>query len=121
MSVPASGEAYTRWAVKMATGSGKTLVMALIAAWSGLNKVGNRKDPRFSDQILVVSPNITVRDRLAGAGGLDPKHPESVFAEFDLIPPQYSGMLGQIRLQVMNWHQLGAQGGPQALGRTPGP
>ena len=113
ISVPPSGEAYTRWAVKMATGSGKTLVMALIAAWSGLNKVANRQDPRFSDQILVVSPNITVRDRLVGAGGLDPKHAESVFAEFDLIPPQYSGLMGQFHLQVMNWHQLAPKEDPK--------
>jgi type III restriction enzyme len=113
ISVPPSGEAYSRWAIKMATGSGKTLVMALIAAWSGLNKVASRQDPRFSDQILVLSPNITVRDRLVGVGGLDPRHPKSVFVEFDLIPPQYSGLMGQIHLQVMNWHQLAPKEDPK--------
>jgi type III restriction enzyme len=111
--VPPSGEAYSRWAVKMATGSGKTLVMALIAAWSGLNKVASRQDTRFSDQILVISPNITVRDRLVGIGGLDPRHPKSVFVEFDLIPAQYSGLMGQIHLQVMNWHQLAPKEDPK--------
>lgn len=113
IAVPPSGEAYSRWAVKMATGSGKTLVMALIATWSGLNKVASRQDTRFSDQILVISPNITVRDRLTGSGGLDPRHPKSVFAEFDLIPPQYSGLMGQIHLQVMNWHQLAPKEDPK--------
>ena len=68
VNVPGSGEAYTRWAVKMATGTGKTMVMALVIAWSGLNKVANRQDTRFTDQILVVAPNLTVKDRLAGAG-----------------------------------------------------
>jgi type III restriction enzyme len=111
--VPPSGEAYSRWAIKMATGSGKTLVMALIAAWSGLNKVASRQDVRFSDQILVLSPNITVRDRLVGVGGLDPRNPKSVFVEFDLIPPQYSGLMGQIHLQVMNWHQLAPKEDPK--------
>lgn len=106
ITIPPSGEPYTRWAIKMATGTGKTLVMALIAAWSGLNKVANRKDSRFSDQILIVAPNLTVRDRLTDAGGLDPKHPESLYVEFDLIPPQYSSLLGQVRVQVMNWHGL---------------
>ncbi|MDB4872733.1 MAG: hypothetical protein JWL97_3737 [Gemmatimonadales bacterium] len=106
INVPGSGEPYPRWAVKMATGTGKTMVMALTIAWSGLNKVANRQDSRFSDQILVVAPNLTVRDRLAGAGGLDPKHPEALYAEFDLIPPQYSGLLGQVHVQVMNWHGL---------------
>jgi type III restriction enzyme len=113
VTVPPSGEAYTRWAIKMATGSGKTLVMALIAAWSGLNKLASRQDTRFSDQILVISPNITVRDRLIGVGGLDPRNSKSVFAEFDLIPPQYSGLIGQIHLQVMNWHQLAPKDDPK--------
>jgi type III restriction enzyme len=87
--------------------------MALIAAWSGLNKVASRQDTRFSDQILVISPNITVRDRLVGIGGLDPRHPKSVFVEFDLIPAQYSGLMGQIHLQVMNWHQLAPKEDPK--------
>jgi type III restriction enzyme len=106
IDVPVSGEAYTRWAVKMATGTGKTMVMALLVAWSGLNKVANRTDLRFTDQVLVVAPNLTVKDRLSGDGGLDPKHPDSVFAQFDLVPPNLSSALGQIQAQVSNWHML---------------
>ena len=106
IKVPASGESYTRWAVKMATGTGKTTVMALLIAWSGLNKVASRSDTRFTNQVLVVAPNITVRDRLAGAGGVDPKNPESLYTGFDLIPPQYSALLGQVQVQISNWHQL---------------
>jgi len=113
VSIPASGEAYTRWAVKMATGTGKTMVMALVTAWCGLNKVANRQDTRFTDQVLVVCPNVTVRDRLSGAGGLDPKHPEALYAEFELIPPQYSSLLGQVKVQVMNWHQLAPKEDPK--------
>ena len=113
VNVPASGEAYTRWATKMATGTGKTLVMALLSVWSGLNKVVNRQDARFTDQILVVCPNLTVRDRLSGADGLDPKHPESLYVAFDLIPPQYTPLLGQVRVQVMNWHQLAPKEDPK--------
>jgi type III restriction enzyme len=106
VDVPVSGEAYARWAVKMATGTGKTMVMALTITWSGLNKAANRQDVRFADQILVVAPNLTVRDRLAGAGGIDPAHPESLYTEFDLVPPQYTALFGQVRVQVMNWHGL---------------
>lgn len=113
VSVPSAGEAYTRWAVKMATGTGKTMVMALLTAWSGLNKVANRQDTRFSDQVLVVCPNLTVRDRLSGIGGLDPKNPKAVYSEFDLIPLQYSSLLGQVRVQVMNWHQLAPKEDPK--------
>lgn len=113
INVPASGEAYTRWAVKMATGTGKTTVMALLAAWSGINKVAARQDTRFTDQVLVVAPNLTVRDRLAGSGGVDPKHPESLYVVFDLVPPQYSSLIGQIKVQVMNWHQLADKQDPK--------
>lgn len=113
VDVPASGEAYTRWAVKMATGTGKTMVMALVIAWSGLNRVSNRKDPRFTDQILVVAPNITVRDRLSGSDGLDPRDAESLYVNFDLIPPQFDGLLGQVKVQVSNWHVLAPKEDPK--------
>jgi type III restriction enzyme len=62
--VPEGMEAFTRYACKMATGSGKTTVMAMIAAWSILNKVAARSDGRFSDVVLVVCPNLTIRERL---------------------------------------------------------
>ena len=113
IKIPESGEVYTRWAVKMATGTGKTTVMALLVAWSGLNKVATRQDSRFTDQVLVVAPNLTVRDRLSGQGGVDPKHPESLYTSFDLIPPQYSSLLGQVKVQVMNWHQLAPKEDPK--------
>lgn len=113
LSVPSAGEAYERWATKMATGTGKTLVMTLTALWSILNKAANRQDPRFVDQVLVVCPNITVRDRLTGAGGLDPSHPESVYQQFDLVPSHLQPLLGRGRIQVANWHQLAPREDPR--------
>lgn len=106
VQVPSSGEAYPRWATKMATGTGKTLIMSALIAWSGLNRIVARTDARFTEQVLVVCPNLTVLDRLSGAGGLDPRHPESLYVDFDLVPPQYAALVGQLRVQVMNWHQL---------------
>ena len=53
-----------RIAFKMATGSGKTVVMAMLIAWQTLNKLANPQDRRFSDTFLVVAPGITIRDRL---------------------------------------------------------
>ena len=97
----------------MATGAGKTMVMALLIAWSGLNRVHNRTDTRFTDQVLVVAPNLTVRDRLSLDGGLDPKHPESAYVTFDLIPPQFSSLLGQVKVQVINWHLLAPKEDPK--------
>jgi type III restriction enzyme len=114
INIPDAGETFTRWAVKMATGTGKTLVMSLLIAWSGLNKTASRNDLRFTDQFLVVCPNVTVRERLAGSGGLDPKNPESAYISFDLIPPQFKSMLGQLKVQVMNWHQLAPKEDPKS-------
>ncbi len=113
IGIPSAGEAYPRWATKMATGSGKTMVMALLTAWSGLNRLTGGDGALFTNQVLVVCPNLTVRDRLSGAGGLDPKHPESLYTQFDLIPPQYASLLGQIRVQVANWHQLAPKEDPK--------
>jgi type III restriction enzyme len=96
-------EAYERWALKMATGTGKTLVMAMLVAWSSLNKAANAQDTRFADAVLVVCPNLTVKERLRE---LDPHAAENAYRSFDLIPPGLSPLLGQARVLVTNWHQL---------------
>ena len=58
------GTDFIRNACKMATGSGKTMVMGMLAAWSILNKTASRNDARFSDVVVVVCPNVTIRNRL---------------------------------------------------------
>lgn len=94
--------AFTRYACKMATGGGKTTVMAMLASWSILNKSENRQDRRFSDLVLVVCPNVTIRDRLreldveAGEG--------SLYRTRDIVPPHLMPRLAQGRLVVTNWH-----------------
>ncbi len=104
--IPKAPEPYERWAVKLATGGGKTLVMAMTIAWSGLNKVASKQDRRFADAFLVVCPNLTVKERLLGEDGVDPAHPDSAFEGFGLIPGQFEGMLGQLKVVVTNWHAL---------------
>jgi type III restriction enzyme len=77
-------KAFRRYACKMATGSGKTTVMGMLAAWSILNKVHDRSDGRFSDVVLVVCPNVTIRNRLRE---LDPAEGEaSLYRTRDLVP-----------------------------------
>ena len=77
--------AFERRCCRMATGSGKTTVMAMLAAWSILNKVNSPQDRRYSDAVLVVCPNVTIRDRLAE---LNPKRGEvSIYWTRDLVPP----------------------------------
>jgi type III restriction enzyme len=114
-------EPYDRWAVKLATGAGKTLVMAMAIIWSGLNKVANRQDTRFADAFLIVCPNLTVRERLSGAEGLVPAHPASAYRAFDLVPPNLSGAFGQLRVMVTNWHALAERQDPRRSVQRLGP
>ncbi|MBA3433912.1 MAG: DEAD/DEAH box helicase family protein, partial [Actinobacteria bacterium] len=71
-----------RTAFKMATGSGKTVVMAMLIAWHTLNKQANPRDARFSDAFLVVTPGITIRDRLRV---LLPESPDNYYRERDVV------------------------------------
>ncbi|WP_258360229.1 BPTD_3080 family restriction endonuclease [Moorella sulfitireducens (nom. illeg.)] len=94
--------AFRRYACKMATGTGKTTVMAMLAAWSILNKINDRKDARFSDVVLVVCPNVTIRNRLQE---LDPRRGEaSLYRTRDLVPRHMMSDLTQGRVLVTNWH-----------------
>jgi type III restriction enzyme len=93
---------FQRYACKMATGSGKTTVMGMLAAWSILNKLNSQSDARFSDSVLVVCPNVTIRDRLRE---LDPERGEaSIYRTRDLVPSHLMPLLSQGRVLVTNWH-----------------
>jgi type III restriction enzyme len=94
--------AFVRYACKMATGAGKTTVMAMLAAWSILNKVAAKADNRFSETVLVVCPNVTIRNRLQE---LDPSHGEaSLYRTRDLVPGHLLSDLCRGRVLVTNWH-----------------
>ena len=110
--------ASLRYACKMATGSGKTTVMAMLAAWSILNKVNDRGDARFSDVVLVVCPNVTIRDRLRE---LDPNEGEaSIYRTRDLVPPHLMAALTQGRVLVTNWHVFEPQAMQTGRGQREG-
>ena len=107
--------AFKRLACKMATGTGKTTVMGMLAAWSILNKVANAGDRRFSDAVLIVCPNVTIRTRLAG---LDPMAGEaSLYRTRDLIPARLMPELKLGRVMVTNWHVFEKQS-PQGSSRV---
>jgi len=100
--------AFRRYACKMATGAGKTTVMGMLAAWSILNKVHERADGRFSDVVLVVCPNVTIRSRL---GEIDPQRGEaSLYRTRDLVPTHLMADLTKGRVLVTNWHVFEPQG-----------
>ncbi len=90
-----------RLALKMATGSGKTVVMAMLIAWQALNKLEDKHDRRFSDAFLIVTPGITIRDRLRV---LLPTDPENYYRERDVIDGGMLEQLGQARIVITNYH-----------------
>ncbi|MBF4999762.1 DEAD/DEAH box helicase family protein [Nocardia sp. BSTN01] len=90
-----------RVALKMATGSGKTVVMAMLIAWQTLNKVITPRDARFTKQFLVITPGITIRDRLRV---LQPGDADNYYDKRELIPPDLKGALGQAQIIITNYH-----------------
>jgi type III restriction enzyme len=92
-----------RIALKMATGTGKTVVMAMLIAWQTLNKVASPQDARFAKRFLIVTPGLTIRDRLQV---LRPEHEENYYKLRDLVPADLKGDLSQARIVITNFHAL---------------
>ncbi len=93
----------TRYGCKMATGSGKTVVMSMLLAWTFCNRGAQPSDVRFPRAALVLCPNLTIKDRLKV---LQPDHPDNYYEKFDLVPSSYRPLLVQGKIIVTNWHQL---------------
>jgi type III restriction enzyme len=106
IEIPGDGGDFIRWCCKMATGSGKTIVMAQLIAWNVLNKVANGKDTRFSKNVLVVAPGLTVRNRLSV---LNPTDPKNYYEEFNIVPSGLMDSLRQGKIKIINWHALAWQ------------
>ncbi len=85
----------------MATGTGKTVVMAMIIAWQTINKVMTPNDARFAKRFLVVTPGITIRDRL---GVLHPERDDNYYHERDLVPADLWDALLQAQVEIINYH-----------------
>jgi type III restriction enzyme len=97
-------KAFVRYALKMATGSGKTTVMGMLSAWSILNKVAQPKALAYSDTVLIVCPNVTIRDRLRE---LDPNQDElSLYRTRQLVPLHRMPYLRRGEVFIANWHNL---------------
>jgi type III restriction enzyme len=92
-----------RTAFKMATGSGKTVVMAMLIVWHTLNKQANPRNARFTDAFLVVTPGITIRDRLRV---LLPESPDNYYRARDIVTAADFERLGQARIVITNFHSL---------------
>lgn len=90
-----------RLGCRMATGSGKTLVMAMLITWAFCNRAMNGASRHFPNGILVCAPNVTVRKRLQV---LRPGEPGNYYDQFDLVPRAYRDLLGMGRVLITNWH-----------------
>jgi type III restriction enzyme len=103
IDVPGDGGAFERWCTKLATGTGKTVVMAMLIAWQVLNKVADAQDQRYAKNILIVAPGLTVRSRLSV---LVPDSPGNYYDEFSIVPGAMYDQLRQGKVLVHNWHKL---------------
>jgi len=90
-----------RVAFKMATGTGKTVVMAMLITWHVLNKFANPQDTRYSDSFLIVTPGITIRDRLRV---LLPNDPNNYYKKWDVLPSNELPKLNKAKILITNFH-----------------
>lgn len=90
-----------RYGCKMATGSGKTVVMAMLIAWAFCNRGRVPGDARFPNAVLVVCPNLTIKERLQV---LRPENADNYYEAFDLVPAQLLPEIRKGKVLVTNWH-----------------
>ena len=93
-----------RVAFKLATGAGKTTVMAMLIAWQTLNAVRQPNSRNFTRGFLVVTPGITIRDRLRV---LLPNDPDSYYGKHELVPKDMLPDLGRAKIVITNYHAFG--------------
>lgn len=103
IEIQGDGGEFQRICSKMATGSGKTIVMAMLIAWQVLNKATYPKDTRFSKSILIVAPGLTVKSRLKV---LNPSGDNNYYQQFEIIQSSDFDKLRQGRIKIANWHAL---------------
>jgi type III restriction enzyme len=103
IEIPSDGGELFRVCSKMATGTGKTIVMAMLIAWQSLNKINYPTKKGFAKDFLIVAPNLTVRSRLsvlltAGEG--------NYYDAFEIVPMSLREQLRQAKVVIRNWHAL---------------
>ena len=90
-----------RMALKLATGAGKTTVMAMLIAWQTINAVRHPQSKRFTRGFLVVAPGLTIRDRLRV---LQPNDPDSYYQSRQLVPADMLSDLERAKIVITNYH-----------------
>jgi DNA modification methylase/superfamily II DNA or RNA helicase len=103
INLPNDGGAFQRICTKLCTGGGKTTVMAMLIAWQICNKVTYPQDKRFSKNIFIVAPGLTVKSRLQvlNIGGDD-----NYCTQFSIVPVGLMEKLRQGKVIINNWQTL---------------
>ena len=91
----------SRLALKLATGAGKTTVMAMLIAWQTVNAARRPQSGRFTRGFLVVTPGITIKDRLRV---LQPNDPDSYYRSRELLPTDMLPDLEKAKIVITNYH-----------------
>ena len=88
-------------ALKLATGAGKTTVMAMLIAWQTLNAVRHPGSKNFTTGFLLIAPGLTIKDRLRV---LQPNDPDSYYKSREIVPDDMLGDLGKAKIVITNYH-----------------
>lgn len=112
-----------RLALKLATGAGKTTVMAMLIAWQTINAVRRPTSKQFTRGFLICAPGLTIKDRLRV---LQPNDPDSYYRERELVPSDLLDDMSRAKIVITNYHAFKlreridiSKGGRQLLkGRT---
>jgi type III restriction enzyme len=97
----ASNPDVLRMAMKLATGAGKTTVMAMLIAWQTLNAVRHPGSRNFTRGFLIIAPGLTIRERLRV---LQPNDPDSYYKSREIVPEDMLVDLGKARIVITNYH-----------------
>ena len=103
ITIPSDGGSFQRLLCKMATGSGKTIVMAMLIAWQVINKVKYPQDTRFTKRVLIMAPGLTVKSRLQV---LFPTNQDNFYDQFNIVPDAFYEKLNGNVISLHNWHTL---------------
>lgn len=113
-----------RLALKLATGAGKTTVMAMLIAWQTINAVRRPGSKNFTRGFLIVAPGLTIKERLRV---LQPNDPDSYYKERELVPSDMLEEMSRAKIVITNYHAFKlrerlelAKGGRQLLQRRRG-
>src|SRR5512145_937181 len=90
-----------RIALKLATGAGKTTVIAMLIAWQAVNAVRHPNSKQFSRGFLIVTPGITIKDRLRV---LQPNDPDSYYRHREIVPNDMLGDIDRAKIVITNYH-----------------